>query len=355
MTESANKFLFAIKSGWNSVKAKFYGNNFLLLITVVLFIIMYTIEMFVFKSINYDKLQHFLDMLNSNAGLIVIASGMTMVLIIGGIDISVGSQVAMYCMMLAVMMERQNINFYVAITIVFITGIVFGFVQGWLISYLKLQPFIVTLAGMFFARGMTAVITADTISIRNADFAAIANKKLIIPFGSYINKKGMTLEPFIHPNVVLAIAGLIVIYILLSRTRFGRNVYAIGGGEQSSMLMGLNVRLTKLIVYTLNGLLVAFGAFLFCLNSSAGNVEQARGFEMNAVAAAVIGGTPLTGGVGNVIGSFAGVMIQETINSFVRAMSMSSWWAMIFIAALLALFIILQSVFAAMRKKARKG
>jgi simple sugar transport system permease protein len=310
--------------------------------------------MIIFKGINYGKLQHFLDMLNSNAGLIVIAAGMTMVLITGGIDISVGSQVAMYCMMLAVMMERQNISFYAAAPLIILTGVVFGFIQGWFISYLKLQPFIVTLAGMFFARGMTAVITADTISIRNADFAAVANAKLILPFGGYLNKKGILLEPFIHPNVVFAMAGLVFVYVLLSYTRFGRNVYAVGGGEQSSMLMGLNVRRTKLIVYTLNGFLTAFGGFLFCLNSSAGNVEQARGFEMNAIAASVIGGTPLTGGVGNVIGSFVGVMIQETINSFVRAMSMSSWRAMIFIAALLALFIILQSVFAAMRGKRLK-
>ncbi|MDR1209523.1 MAG: sugar ABC transporter permease YjfF [Clostridiales bacterium] len=343
---------FSPGSLWRSVKARFYGNNFLLLLTFVLFVAMYGVGMIVFQDAHFDRFQVFLNMLMSNSGLIVIAAGMTMVLITGGIDISVGSQVALYCMMLAYMMERQGVNCYVAIAVVMVTGVVFGFVQGWLVSYLKIQPFIVTLAGMFFARGMTAVITADTISINNADFLGMVNATIEFPFGGYYNKAGKYMAPFIHPNVILALIALAAVYIMLSRTRFGRNIYAIGGGEQSSMLMGLNVRRTKLIVYTLNGFLAAFGGFLFCLNTAAGYVEQAKGFEMQAIAASVIGGTLLTGGVGNAIGSLVGVLIQATIQSFITAIgTLSSWWTSIVIAALLCFFIVLQSVFSYIRSK----
>ncbi len=333
-------------------KLKLEGNQFLLLITIVLFFVMYAIGLIVFKDNNFGRLQVFLNLFISNAGLIVIAVSMTMVLITGGIDISVGSVVAMTCMLLAWMMEKKGIGAIPAVVMVLLVGVVFGLVQGFLIAYLNIQPFIVTLAGMFFARGMTAIISTEMISIKNEMFLSWAQAKMYFPFGGYVNKKGVIVNPYIYPSVVMALIVLVVIFLMLKYTKFGRSIYAVGGNEQSALLMGLNVRRTKLKVYILDGFLAAFGGFLFALNTCSGFVEQAKGFEMEAIAGAVIGGTLLTGGVGNVIGSLFGVLIKGTIETFITFQgTLSSWWTKITIAALLAFFIILQSLFAKVKEK----
>ncbi len=331
---------------------KIEGTQFLLMITIVLFLVMYVIGIVIFKDKGFAKLQVFLNLFISNAGLIVIATSMTMVLITGGIDISVGSMVAMTCMLLAWMMEVKGIGAVPSIVLVLFVGIVFGMVQGFLISYFKIQPFIVTLAGMFFARGMTAIISTDMISIKNELFLAWAQAKVYLPFGAYANKKGVMIYPYIYPSVIIALLVLVIIFIMLRYTKFGRSIYAIGGNEQSALLMGLNVRRTKWKVYILDGFLSALGGVLFCLNTCSGFVEQAKGFEMEAIAAAVIGGTLLTGGVGNVFGSLFGVLIKGTIETFITFQgTLSSWWTKITIAALLAFFILLQSLFAKAKEK----
>lgn len=332
---------------------KIDGKVFLLIITIVLFLAMYLAGVIIFNSKGFAKPQVFLNLFISNAGLIVIAAGMTMVMITGGIDISVGSVVALTCMMLAWMMEVKGVGAVLALIIVLIMGLVFGLVQGFLIAYLKLQPFIVTLAGMFFARGMTAIISQEMISVKNELFLQWAKSKINLTFlGGTVNKKGVVNYPFIYPSVIIALIVLVLVFVLLKYTKFGRTVYAVGGSEQSALMMGLNVRRTKLFVYVINGFLCSLGGFLFCLNTCAGFVEQAKGFEMEAIASAVIGGTLLTGGVGNVFGSLFGVLIKGTIETFITFQgTLSSWWTKITIAALLAFFIILQSLFAKAKEK----
>ena len=150
-------------------------NKFLLLITIVMFFVMYAIGMIVFSDNGFAKPQVFLSLFINNAGLIVIAVSMTMVLITGGIDIAVGSMVAMNCMILADLMENKGMSMEAAMLVVLVVGILFGIVQGFLVAYLNIQPFIVTLAGMFFGRGMTAVISTDMISITNEKFSASRN------------------------------------------------------------------------------------------------------------------------------------------------------------------------------------
>lgn len=334
------------------IRDRFSSTTFLLFITVFLFVLMYIVGIIIFHDKNFGRFQVFLNLFISNAGLIVAAVGMTIVLITGGIDISIGSVVAMTCMLLAWMMENKNMGAIPAILIVLCIGILFGLIQGWLIAYLKIQPFIVTLAGMFFARGMTAVISVDMITIKNKTFLAMANAKLYLPFGGTVNKRGVLVRPYIYPSVVIALIVLVAIYLILKYTKFGRSIYAVGGNEQSALLMGLNVKRTKLKVYVLNGFLAALAGFVFCLNTCGGFVEQAKGFEMEAIAAAVIGGTLLTGGVGNVIGSLFGVLIKGTIETFITFQgTLSSWWTKIVIAVLLCFFIVLQSILISMRKK----
>ena len=333
-------------------KKQLNQTSFLLLITIVLFFVMYAVGCILFKDQGFARTQNFLNLFISNAGLIVIGIGMTVVMITGGIDISVGSFVAMGCMMLAWMMEKGGVGAVPAVIIVLITGIVFGLVQGFLVAYMDIQPFIVTLAGMFFARGMTAIISKDMISITNETFMAWAKAKIYLPFGGYLNKKGMMIQPYIYPTVIIALVLLVAAFIMLKYTKFGRSIYAVGGSQQSALMLGLNVRKVKLKAYVLDGFLCGVGSVLFCLNTLGGFVEQAKGFEMDAIASSVIGGTLLTGGVGNVVGTLFGVMIKASIEAFITFQgTLSSWWTRITIAALLCFFIVLQSILTMLKKK----
>ena len=222
-------------------------------------------------------------------------------------------------------------------------------IQGFLISYLEIQPFIVTLAGLFFARGMTSVISTQMINIENKVFKSWAEYKIVMPFGS-LNRRGMFIPAYIYPTVVIAIIVFIIIAIVMKFTKFGRSIYAVGGNQQSAKMMGINVKATKFKAYVLAGLLTGIGGFLFCLNSCAGFVEQAKGLEMDAISSAVIGGTLLSGGVGTPVGTVFGVLINGTIQSLITTQgTLSSWWVRIVLSALLCFFIVLQAIIAQMK------
>lgn len=331
---------------------KINSNTLLLVITIVLFVFMYAAGCVVYHAKGFTHLQTFLNLLINNAGLLCVACGMTCIMLTGGIDISVGSLIALDCMILAVGMEQWGMSAPVLCILVLLIGILFGMVQGFCVGYLKIQPFIVTMAGMFFGRGMTAVISTDQVSISNEWFVHLANIKIEIPFGGYVNPKGIYQTPFIRVSVVIALLVLVAIFLMLRYTKFGRSLYAVGGNEQSAVMMGLNVPLTKLKAYILSSFLCSIGGICFCLNTMSGNVQQATGLEMDAIASSVIGGTLLTGGVGNVIGSFFGVLINGTISTLVKTNGkLLSSWSSIAVAALLCFFIVLQSVFAKIKEK----
>jgi simple sugar transport system permease protein len=336
-------------------KTKLNGTLFLLFITIAMFAFMYIAGMIIFADKGFAKPQMFLNLFISNAGLLVIACGLTLVMITGGIDISVGSVVALVCMVSADLMENKGFSAVQALIVALLIGIAFGVVQGYLVSYLEIQPFIVTLAGMFFGRGMTAIISTEMISIKNETFLAWANAKIYLPFG-YTNKHGMLVKSYIYPTVVVAVLIVILVAILLKYTKFGRSLYAIGGNQQSAIMMGLNVKSAKMRAYVLDGFLAGLGGFLFCLNSCAGFVEQAKGLEMDAISAAVIGGTLLSGGVGTVVGTMFGVLIKGTIASLITTQgTLSSWWVRIALSALLCFFIVLQAIIGNSGKKSAKG
>ena len=296
-------------------KKKLNQNTFLLLVTILLFFVMYAIGCVLFNAQGFAKTQNFLNLFISNAGLIVIGIGMTIVMITGGIDISVGSFVAMGCMMLAWMMEKGGIGAVPAVLIVLVTGIVFGLVQGFLVAYMDIQPFIVTLAGMFFARGMTAIISKDMISITNETFMAWAKMKLYIPFGGYLNKKGMMIYPYIYPTVVIALVLLVLAFIMLKYTKFGRSIYAIGGNEQSAEVSGVNTKKTKIIIYMTAAALYALGGFLVGAKSGGSSVNMGQGWELEAIAACTIGGVSVNGGIGRISGVLIGVLVFEILKT----------------------------------------
>ncbi|NJP41147.1 sugar ABC transporter permease YjfF [Oscillospiraceae bacterium HV4-5-C5C] len=330
---------------------KLSRSGLLLTITVGLFLLMYISGMLIFSDKGFAKPQMFLNLFISNAGLIVISCGLTLVMITGGIDISVGSVTALVCTVSAFMMENMGLSAVTALIASLIIGLLFGLVQGYLVSYLEIQPFIITLAGMFFARGMTAVVSTEMISIKNELFLKWAKAKIVLPFG-YTNNKGVYIESYIYPTVIVALLTVVLVALMLKYTRFGRSLYAIGGNAQSAVMMGLNVRRDKFRAYVLDGFLTGLGGFLFCLNSCAGFVEQAKGLEMDAISAAVIGGTLLTGGVGGVVGTLFGVLIKGTIASLITTQgTLSSWWVRIALSALLCFFIVLQAVIGSVSAK----
>lgn len=333
------------------------SNSMLLLITILLFIVMYGAGSIVYADKGFNHLQTFLNILISNAGLICVACGMTCVMLTGGIDISVGALIAMDCMIIAVGVENWGLPAPLLMAVVLGVGVLFGLLQGFLVGYLQIQPFIVTMAGMFFARGMTAVISTQQVSITSSPFMTnLANMKINIPFniGAYVNAKGKLMVPYIRVTVLIAIAVLVVVFLILRYTRFGRSLYAVGGNQQSAELMGLDVKKTRMRAYVLSSLLCSIGGICYCLNTMCGTTTQALGLEMDAISSAVIGGTLLTGGVGNVWGSFVGVLINGTISSLVKTNGkLMSSWANVVSAILLCFFIMLQALFAKLRKAPR--
>ena len=331
------------------------SNTVLLIITIALFVVLYAAGCIVYGSKGFTNLQTFLNILRSNAGLICVACGMTCVMLTGGIDISVGSLVAMDCMLLAYGMANWNISAPVMCLLVLVIGVIFGLFQGYCVGYLQIQPFIVSMAGMFFARGMTAVISTNQLSITaeiSQTFYDWSNFRIYLPFGGVPNRKGVLIMPYFGVGVVIALVVLIAIFLMLRYTKFGRSLYAVGGSQQSAAMMGLNVKKTQLKAYVLCSVLTSIGGICYCMNTMSASVSQATGLEMSAIASSVIGGTLLTGGVGNVIGSFFGVLINGTISSIVQTNGkLASSWPNILTAALLCFFIVLQSVFALLKER----
>jgi simple sugar transport system permease protein len=339
-------------------KLKINSSSILLIITIVLFVVMYIGGCIIYGSQGFAHLQTFLNILINNAGLLCVACGTTCVMLTGGIDISVGSLVAMDCMFLAVGMERWGLSSPVLMILVLLIGLVFGCVQGFCIAYLDIQPFIVTMAGLYFARGMTAVIDTNQVSIvSDALFVKLSNMKLEIPFGigAYTNKKGVLQIPYMRVSVVVSLLIVLIIFLMLKYTKFGRSIYAVGGNSQSATLMGLDVRKTKMKTYVLASFLASIGGICYCLNTMCGTTTQATGLEMDAISSAVIGGTLLTGGVGNVVGTLFGVMINGTISTLVKMNGkLISSWANIVTAILLCFFIVLQAILANIKER-KKG
>ncbi|MDM0075922.1 sugar ABC transporter permease YjfF [Variovorax sp. J2P1-59] len=303
--------------------------------TISLFVLMATLG-----SVFYDGFfspQVFLNLLIDNAFLCIVAVGMTFVILSGGIDLSVGSVIALTTMVSASLVEKHGWSPAIVIPLVLVMGTLFGAFMGVLIERFRLQPFIVTLAGMFLARGLCYLISIDSISITNEFYSEVSQWRMPVWGGASITISGLIALG------VVAIAVFVAHY-----TPFGRTVYAIGGNEQSALLMGLPVRSTVIGVYTLSGFCSALGGVVFTFYMLSGYGLHAVGLELDAIAAVVIGGTLLTGGVGYVVGTLFGVLmlgIIQTLISFDG--TLSSWWTRIVVGVLLFVFCLLQRLFSA--------
>ena len=345
----------ASATGAQKKKRTLTDTNLLLAITIIVFFAMY-IGAIIFQGKGFLKPQTFFNILNANAALIVLSCGMSLVMITGGIDISVGGVTALVCMCCAVYLDLHNGNVFVAVLIALAIGLAFGIVQGYLVAYLNIQPFIVSLAGMFFARGMTTIVHTNPFNVENAEFVALKNARIVVPGMGSVNKLGKYVNAYVEIGVIVALLVVIVLFCVLKWTRLGRNFYAVGGNSQSALMLGINVKRTKFISHVICSLLAGIGGFVYFLHVGSGAPSHASGAEMNAIASSIIGGTMLTGGVGNIIGTLFGVLSLATIQNIVSSAGLDqAWWTGITIAAMLCLFLVVQSVVIARKKKSQKN
>lgn len=328
--------------------------NLLLIITIAVFLIMY-VAAIVFLGSGFLKPQTFFNMLNENAALIILSCGMSIVMITGGIDISVGAVTALVCMCCAVHLDYQDGSVATAILIALGIGLAFGLVQGYLVAYLEIQPFIVTLAGMFFAKGMTTIVNSTQFNVAHEGFQALKAVRVLVPGMGSVNKKGVYVPAYVEPGVIVAVLVVVLLFILLRWARLGRNFYAVGGNIQSANMLGINTRRTKFLAHLLCSLLAGVGGFVYFLHVGSGSPSHASGAEMNAIASSIIGGTMLSGGVGNIAGTFFGVLSLSTIKNIVSSLGLDeAWWTNITVAAMICLFLVIQSV-VLLRKNKSKG
>ncbi len=332
--------------------AKTSDTTLLLSITIIVFFLMYLGAM-IFQGAGFLKAQTFFNILNANAALIVGSVGMSIVMITGGIDISIGGVVALVCMSCAVLLDKQGGNVPMAVLLAIAIGLAYGVVQGYLVAFLDIQPFIVSLAGMFFARGMTTIVNTEPFNVANEQFVALKNTRIKIPFLGSVNKKGVFVPAYIEIGVVIALLVVVLFFMILRWSKLGRWFYAVGGNRTSALMLGINVKMTRFYAHLICSTLAGISGFVYFLHVGSGSASHATGMEMNAIASSIIGGTMLTGGVGNIIGTLFGVLSLSTIQNIVSSAGLDqAWWTGITIAAMLCLFLVIQSVIMSAKKKA---
>ncbi len=307
-----------------------------LLLTFGIFILVYFIGSQLYPVMR--KPQVFFNLFINDSSLLLVSIGMTMVILSGGggIDLSVGGVIALVSTASAAML-RSGASPYIVIPLMIVIGIALGGLMGWIIQYLKVQPFIATLMGLYLARGLAYIISLTSVTITDNVYKQWALTPIYIPFIS---------KAYIYPTTLVGPIMLLVAIYLSFFTRFGRTIYAMGSSEQSSLLMGLSVPRTKILVYAFSGLCSALAGIVFSMSLLAGYGQFATGMELDSIAAVVIGGTSLAGGVGNVIGTLFGVLIHGTIVSVLQFNgTLSSWWTRIGVGLLTLIAIGIQSLF----------
>ncbi len=313
--------------------------------TVIIFLIIYAYGAIRYGSIGFTTLRTFVNFFSDNAYYGISAVGMTMVLITGGIDLSVASVASLTGMIIAYGYERMGISPVITMLVSILIGIGLGTLMGAAIHYLNVPPFITTLTGNFLARGICSLISRESISINHPLIDALAGFKIYVmklDNGEWVKIKPVT---SINLTVIIFIVMIVLGTIILQHTRFGRNVYAIGGSESSAKLMGLPVGKTKVAVYAINGFCSALAGIAYVLVVKSGWNMALQGGELEVISSAVIGGTLLTGGVGYMVGTMFGVLLKSVIPAIINFNgTLSSWWGKIATGALLLLFIVIQQL-----------
>jgi galactofuranose transport system permease protein len=311
-----------------------------LLATALVLIALYTVGCLSFP--NFGSLRVAVNLVGDNAFLGVAAIGATFVILSGGIDLSVGAAVAFTSILIASLVG-SGINPFVVIVIALLIGAIFGTAMGCLIRWFELPPFLVTLAGMFLARGMGFVVHPQSLGIEHPFFLEHITEDLSIHLTERVS------IPFTATCFVLI---LLVALLVAHYTPFGRYIYALGGDEQSATLMGLPIGRTKIFTYTVSGFCSALAGVVYTFYTQSGDPASCVGLELDAIAAVVIGGTLLSGGVGFMAGTAMGVLILGLIQTLITFQgNLNTWWTRIVVGILVLVFILLQNVITSASRK----
>jgi galactofuranose transport system permease protein len=301
-----------------------------LLATIGIFLVGYLICYMQFPAMLSTRVVG--NLLTDNAYLGIVAVGMTVVILSGGIDLSVGSVIAFSGVFIAVLLRDTGLHPLFVFGMLLVVTSLFGAAMGWLIHALAMPAFIVTLAGMFLARGAAYMLTIDSIAIAHPFYATLQNAYWLLPGRGRLTLIGILM-------LVVVLVGALIAH----RTRFGASVFALGGGEHTARLMGVNVGRTTVLIYAFSGFMAGLSGIVFSIYTGSGYPLATVGTELTAIAAVVIGGTILTGGAGYVVGTLFGVLTMGLIQTYiVFDGSLSSWWTKIVIGLLLLIFILLQ-------------
>ena len=333
-------------------KARLSNSNLLFLIAAVIFVLMYLFAIVSFPN-SFLQFQTFFDFFNLNAPLMIMTLGLCIVMIGGGIDISVGAVCGLVTMACAVFLESEMGSVGGSLLVALGIGIAFGILHGFLIAYLEIQPFIITLSGLFLAQGLLTTLHKDPINVTMPAFVRLRDFNIVITWLGTRNRLGIFIPCGIKPGTLVVVVLLVILAALMKWSRFGRNVYAVGGNSHSAMLLGINVKRTIFITYVLSGLTAGIAGFVYIMTTGAGNVGNAAGAEMKAIASAIIGGTLLNGGVGNLLGAPIGTLILLIINEMIRAAGVQSNFQAMVSGLLLYFFIVLQSIIMSLRDRKR--
>ncbi|MES3038621.1 MAG: galactofuranose ABC transporter, permease protein YjfF, partial [Bdellovibrionota bacterium] len=311
-----------MKKFWNPQNASIFATLFV------------AIALFLAASLRYKgffSLPVIVNLVDDNAFLGIAAVGMTFVILSGGIDLSVGSMIGLTSILSAILVERYGMHPAVVAPMMLLLGAGLGAVMGLLIAIFDIAPFLVTLAGMFFLRGMAYSLSQESIALNHPWYQWFLSQN--IPLGSTV----------LPPTGILFLVVVAIGIFVAKWTGLGRAIYAVGGNIQSAKLMGLRVNRTQVLIYLISGMLSALAGVTYTLYTSAGNATAAMGLELDVIAAVVIGGTLLTGGRGSVFGTMVGVFILGTIQTIITFEgTLSSWWTRIVIGLLLFAFVGLQ-------------
>ena len=311
-----------------------------LLATALVLVALYTVGCVSFP--NFGSLRVVVNLVGDNAFLGVAAIGATFVILSGGIDLSVGAAVAFTSILIASLVG-SGMNPLVAIVIALLIGAIFGTAMGCLIQWFELPPFLVTLAGMFLARGMGFVVHPQSLGIEHPFFLKHITEDLSIHLTERVS------VPFTATCFVMI---LLVALLVAHYTPFGRYIYALGGDEQSATLMGLPVGRTKIFTYTVSGFCSALAGVVYTFYTQSGDPASCVGLELDAIAAVVIGGTLLSGGVGFMAGTAMGVLILGLIQTLITFQgNLNTWWTRIVVGILVLVFILLQNIITSASRK----
>lgn len=328
------------------------NSNLLFVIASAIFVLMYGFAILRYPH-SFLQYQTFFDLFSLNAPLIILTLALSIVMIGGGIDISVGAVTGLVTMCCAVFLESGTGNVAGSMLLALGIGLAFGLLQGFLVAYLEIQPFIITLAGMYLANGLLTMIHKDPLNVTLPAFVGLRDFEVVIPWLGTTNQLGNFIPLAVKPGAFVAIFLIALLAVLMKWSRFGRKLYAVGGNSQSALMLGINVKRTRFLSYVLCGLLSGIAGFVFIMTTGAGNIGNASGFEMKAIAGSIIGGTMLSGGVGNLIGSPIGALTLLTINELIRAAGVNSNFQAIVSGLLLCVFIVLQNAVLWLRGKER--